>query len=153
MPDMLQTSVDKFTFRVPTDRLFSPEGVWALWLHDQADGRVRVGLTDYLQQHSGDVAFAEGQPLGTQVSAGDEVGMIETIKANLSLPSPVDGTVVEVNPLLETTPEVINQDPYGAGWLVVIEVADRETQKARLLGPDAYFAHMKKQAEEEVMTP
>ena len=152
MSDMLQTTVDKFTFRVPTDRLFSPEGVWALWLQEQTDGRVRIGLTDYLQQHSGDVAFAEGKPVGTRVKAGDEVGMIETVKVNLSLSSPVEGTVVEVNPLLETTPEVINQDPYGKGWLVVIEVADWDAQKARLLDPDAYFAHMKEQAEEEVKT-
>ncbi len=150
MPDMLQTTVDKFTFRVPTDRVYSPEGLWVLWLREEANGRVRIGLTDYLQQHSGDVAFAEARPVGTRVVVGDEVGSVETIKVNLGLPSPVDGTIVEVNPELETSPEAINQDPYGRGWLVIVEVADWEAQKARLLDPDAYFAQMKGQAEAEV---
>lgn len=150
MSDMLATTVDKFTFRVPTDRLFSPEGLWVLWLGDeQAVGRVRLGLGDYLQQHSGDVAFAEGMPVGTMVQVGDEVGMIETVKASLGLLSPVEGMVVQVNPLLESTPEVINQDPYGDGWLVVIEVADWDLQKSRLLAADAYFVQMKQQAEDE----
>jgi glycine cleavage system H protein len=152
MSDMLQTTIDKFTFRVPTDRLYSPEGLWVLRMPDGAGGRVRVGMTDYLQQSSGDLAFAEGQPVGTRVHVGDEVGLVETIKVNLTLASPVDGTVVGVNPLLKTAPEVINQDPYGKGWLVMVEVTDWEAQKARLLDPEAYFAHMKVQAEAEVAT-
>ena len=89
MPDYLETTVDKFIFRVATDRLYSPEGVWAL-----ADGdRIRVGMTDFLQQRSGDVAFAEVRPAGTAVAAGDEVALIETIKANVEVLSPVGGTV------------------------------------------------------------
>jgi glycine cleavage system H protein len=83
------------------------------------------------------------------VQVGDEVGMIETVKASLGLLSPVEGMVVQVNPLLESTPEVINQDPYGDGWLVVIEVADWDLQKSRLLAADAYFVQMKQQAEDE----
>ena len=150
MPDFLETTVDKFTFRVPTDRVYSPEGLWAMWVGDEANDRVRIGLTDYLQQHSGDVAFAETRPVGTHVQAGEELGLVETIKVNLSLPSPVEGAVVEINPDLETEPEVINQDPYGQGWLAIVEVTNWETEKARLLNPDAYFAHMKGLAEEEV---
>ena len=150
MPDYLETTIDKFTFRVPTDRVYSSEGLWALWLREEAGGRVRIGLTDYLQQHSGDVAFVDVLPVGTRVGAGDDVGSVETIKVNLSLPSPVDGVIVEVNPALETSPEVINQDPYGRGWLAIVEVTDWEAQRAQLLDPDAYFAQMKGQAEEEV---
>ena len=145
MPDYLETTVDKFIFRVATDRYYNDEGIWA-----RAEGnRVRVGLSDFLQQRSGDVAFAEVKPEGTLLNAGDEVALVETIKVNVSLSSPVSGTVVEVNPAMEVTPEVINRDPYGAGWLAVIEVPDWEMDRARLLDPEAYFKLMKGLAEEE----
>ena len=149
MPDYLETTVDKFIFKVATDRLYSPEGTWAL-----ADGnRIRVGVTDFLQQLNGDVAFAEVQPEGTAVATGDEVAAIETIKANVSVTSPVGGTVAEVNPAMELSPEAINQDPYGEGWLVVIEASDWPTDRDALLGPQAYFELMKGQAEEEAKKP
>jgi glycine cleavage system H protein len=149
MPDYLETTVDKFIFKVATDRLYSAEGIWAL-----PDGnRVRVGMTDFLQQLNGDVAFAEVQPEGTAVATGDEVAAIETIKANVSVTSPVGGTVAEVNPAMELSPEAINQDPYGQGWLVVIEASDWPTDRDALLGPQAYFELMKGQAEEEAKKP
>jgi glycine cleavage system H protein len=149
MPDYLETTVDKFIFKVATDRLYSAEGIWAL-----PDGkRVRVGMTDFLQQLNGDVAFAEVQPEGTAVATGDEVAAIETIKANVSVTSPVGGTVAEVNPAMELSPEAINQDPYGQGWLVVIEASDWPTDRDALLGPQAYFELMKGQAEEEAKRP
>ncbi|RIK34268.1 MAG: glycine cleavage system protein H [Chloroflexi bacterium] len=145
MPEYLETTVDKFTFKVATDRYYNDEGIWAL-----AEGnRIRIGMTDFLQQRSGDIAFAEVKPEGTTLEAGDEVAVIETIKVNVSLTSPVSGTVVEVNPAMELSPEVINQDPYGEGWLVVIEASDWPKDRARLLDPQAYFELMKGQAEEE----
>ncbi len=111
--------------------------------------RVRVGLSDFLQQRSGDIAFAEVKPAGTELAIGDEVAAIETIKVNVALGSPVNGKVIEVNPDMELKPEAITQDPYGAGWLVVVEAADWETDRAQLLDPQAYFAVMKAEAEEE----
>ncbi len=145
MPEYLETTVDKFIFKVATDRLYSAEGVWAL-----ADGdRIRVGVTDFLQQRSGDVAFAEVKPSGTIVAAGDEVAAIETIKANVEVPSPVGGVVAGVNPTMELSPETINQDPYGDGWLVDIEASDWPADRAALLEPQAYFEVMRSQAEEE----
>src|SRR5512137_2116056 len=120
MPEFLTASLDKFTFKVALDRSYSAEGVWAL-----AEGnRVRIGLSDFLQQRSGDVAFAEIKPAGAAVKSGEEVAVIETIKVNISLTSPLGGKVVEVNPALADAPEAINQDPYGAGWLAVIEAVD-----------------------------
>ena len=145
MPDYLETTIDKFTFKVATDRLYTAEGVWA----QDAGGGVRIGLTDYVQQRSGDVAFAEVKPVGTAVALDEEVGSIETVKANISLGAPLAGTLVEVNPLLETAPETINADPYGAGWLAVIAPTDWPADRARLLDPAAYFAMMKEQAEKE----
>lgn len=145
MTEYLETTVDKFTFKVATDRLYSAEGIWA-----QAQGsRVRIGLSDFVQQRSGDVAFAEVRSLGASATFGEEVATIETIKVTISLLSPVSGVVVEVNPALFTTPEAINQDPYTAGWLAVIEAAHWEADKARLLEPQAYFTQMKREAELE----
>ena len=146
MTEFLDTTVDKFTFKVATDRLYSAEGLWA-----RPEGnRVRIGLSDFVQQHNGDVAFAEVKAVGTNVAFGDEIATIETIKVNLSLISPVTGKVVEVNPAMSTAPEAINQDPFGAGWLAVVEATDWEADKSRLLNSQAYFAKMKRDAELEV---
>jgi glycine cleavage system H protein len=95
------------------------------------------------------VAFAEVKPVGTTLAAGDDVANIETIKVNITYTCPVSGRIVEVNPAMSDAPESINQDPYGAGWLAVMEIADWEVQRARLLDPQAYFKIMKGQAEEE----
>jgi glycine cleavage system H protein len=145
MSDFLETTVDKFTFRIPTDRFYNQEGVWA----KEENGRVRIGLSDFVQQRSGDVAFAEVKPVGTIIVAGEEVAIIETIKVNITYTAPVNGKIVEVNPAMNDAPEAINQDPYGAGWLAVIEVADWDADCAKLLDPQAYFKIMKGQAEEE----
>lgn len=149
MPNYLETTVDKFTFKVAAGRLYTRDGVWA-----QAEGRrVRIGLTDFLQQRSGDIAFAEVMPAGTLLAAGDEIASIETIKVTVALASPVAGAIVEVNPAMASAPEAINQDPYGAGWLAVIEASDWESDRARLLDAQAYFDVMKAEAEEEAKKP
>jgi len=145
MSDFLETIVDKFTFKVATDRFYNHEGVWA----KEENGRVRIGLSDFVQQRSGDVAFAEVKPAGTVLAAGEEVAVIETIKVNIIHTSPVNGKIVEVNPAMNDAPEAINQDPYGAGWLAVMDVVNWDADCAKLLDPQAYFKIMKGQAEEE----
>ncbi|MFN8596692.1 MAG: glycine cleavage system protein H [Anaerolineae bacterium] len=146
MSEFLEVSVDKFTFKVAADRFYTREGVW---VQIEAD-RVRVGLSDFLQQRSGDLAFAEVKPIGTTLAVGDEVASIETIKVNVALGSPITGEVIEVNPAMDTTPEVINQDPYGAGWLAVIAASDWEADRSQLLDAAAYFEVVKREAEEEM---
>jgi glycine cleavage system H protein len=90
MTEFLETTIDKFIFKVAMDRFYSSEGLWA-----QAEGnRICIGLSDFLQQRSGDVAFAEVKPLETGVVVGEEVASIETIKVTISLSSPVAGRVV-----------------------------------------------------------
>ena len=76
--------------------------------------------------------------------------MIETIKVDISFSSPVAGTVVEVNPAMDEAPEVINEDPFGEGWLVVIKPEDWESDRQRLFDAPQYFSRMKLEAEEEV---
>jgi glycine cleavage system H protein len=146
MPDALEFTLDKFKFDVPTDRYYTEEGLWVL---PEEDDRVRIGLSDFVQQRSGDVAFAEIKPEGTTVGVDDEVAVIETIKVDIYFISPVAGEIVEVNPEMDMAPEVINQDPYGEGWLAVIEAADWEADRERLLDAEGYFETMKQEATEE----
>ncbi len=120
MIGMLELNVDKFVFRFPADLVYSDAGVWVRF-----EGKSgRIGLSDFTQLRNGDVTFVEMKAEGAKVNAGDEIGVVETIKANLSVPSPVGGTISEINTALEMSPELVNQDPYGKGWLAVIEVAD-----------------------------
>jgi glycine cleavage system H protein len=145
MPDDLQLTSGKFTFHVATDRWYSEEGMWA----KQEGKNIRVGLSDFLQQSSGDVAFAEPAPAGTRLAFGEEAARIETIKIDISLGTPVAGRVLETNPALETSPDIINRDPYGEGWLLIIETSDWEKDKPRLLDAKAYFKVMEQQVRAE----
>src|SRR5512140_2345936 len=97
MPEYLETTVDKFTFKVARDRFYTQDGVWILPIESPEDMKVRIGPTDYMQQHSGDAAFANVKPVGTTLKVGDEFAEIETIKVNVGLPSPVSGAIVEAN--------------------------------------------------------
>lgn len=150
MSEFLETTVDKFIFRVATDRFYSRDGLWVLWTQPQGGTRVRVGLSDYFQQSNGDVAFVTVKPKGTKLQVGGDLADLETIKITLALASPVSGAIVAVNEALEPTPELINQSPYDKGWLAEIDVTDWEAQRTALLDAKAYFAVMKAQAEEEV---
>jgi glycine cleavage system H protein len=144
MIDFLEFTLDKFAFKVATDRLYMSEGLWAM-----PDGdRVTVGLSDFFQQRNGDVAFADVWAAGRWVKAGEEFASVETIKVNVELPSPVSGTVVEANDRLQMEAELVNQDPYGAGWLAVIQADDWPADGARLMTPEAYLDQMKSEAEE-----
>jgi glycine cleavage system H protein len=146
MDEFLEFRLDKFTFKVATDRSYLPDGVWA-----KVDGKlVTVGVSDFFQQHNGDVAFAEVLPIGTELAVGEEFATLETIKINLELPSPVAGTIAAVNEVLELEAEVINMDPYGAGWLAIIRAEDWARDKASLMLAEAYFEHMKTQAQAEM---
>ncbi len=145
MSEFLETKVGKFTFKVAVDRLYTAEGIWS-----QAFGnKVMIGLSDFLQQRSGDIAFADVKPEGTVLAYGQEAAAIETIKVTLDFKSPVAGTVVRVNHRVVTAPETINQDPYGEGWMCEIEAIDWPADQMKSLEPAAYFALMKQEAENE----
>lgn len=146
MPNFLEITADKFIFRVAEDRLYTQAGLWALGEEKQ----VRIGLSDFVQQRSGDVAFAEVRPVGTVLAVEDEVAVIETIKVNISLGSPVAGLIIEINPGMSEASEAINQDPYGAGWVAVIEAEDWNADRKQLLEPKAYLAHIKSLIEQEL---
>ena len=147
MRTSLEIAVDKFTFRVATDRWYTADGMWILPTEPSDGTQLRLGVTDFLQQRSGDIAFLTVRPPGTAFQAGEDVAEIETVKVNIALPAPVTGTVIAVNAALDSTPEIVNQDPYGEGWLALIAVANWDTTRAALLTPEAYFALMQQQAE------
>jgi glycine cleavage system H protein len=150
MAEVLEVTIDKFRFTVPTDRAYSRDGVWVLPVPGVGAPRVRVGLSDYVQRHSGDLAFATVTRVGTRLGAGEELAEVETVKVNLGVPCPFAGTVVEINPALELSPEVINRDPYGDGWLAVLEPADFEAGGAALLDGPAYLALVEALARQEL---
>lgn len=145
--EALELTVDKFRFSFPADLLYSDAGVWVKFEEKNA----RIGLSDFTQLRNGDVTFVEMKEEGTKVNAGDEIGVVETIKANLSVPSPVTGTVAAINVALETSPELVNQDPYGRGWLAVIQVADIDASRRRLKPAQDYLEDVRILAEAEII--
>ena len=143
--EYLETTVDKFIFRVKVGYFYSEAGVWVA--HNATSNTARVGLSDFRQQASGDVAFVDLPAVGNRVAAGGDLASIETIKVDLAVPAPFDGQVVAVNEGLGDTPELINQSPYGAGWLA--ELKPEHWPVEGLLDAPAYLAVMQAQAEAE----
>ena len=120
---------------VPEQLRYSTDHEWV-----SRDGDVvRVGITDYAQDALGDVVFVQVPSVGDTVKAGDSFGEVESTKSVSDVYAPVSGTVVAVNETLADTPETINRDPYGDGWLCEIELADASELEA-LLDADAYQA-------------
>jgi glycine cleavage system H protein len=102
-------------------------------------GRATVGITDYAQDALGDVVYVDVPDVGTQVGANDKVSEVESTKSVSDIFAPVSGTVVEVNAELADTPQRVNEDPYGEGWLCVIEVTDAD-ELDKLMDAAAYRA-------------
>jgi glycine cleavage system H protein len=120
---------------VPEDLRYSEEHEWV-----RVEGtRVRIGITDYAQDALGDIVFVDLPDVGSEIDAGGALGEIESTKSVSELYAPVSGTVTAVNDALSGGPEVINQDPYGAGWICELELAPG-ADPASLLDAGAYEA-------------
>ncbi len=104
----------------PTQYRYTKEHEWV----DLEGVQAKIGITEHAQSELGDVVFVELPAVGTQLKKGDNLGTVESVKAVSDIYAPLSGKVIEVNTKLESTPETINQDPHGEGWLVVLEVAD-----------------------------
>ncbi len=94
------------------------------WVRVNDDGTVTVGITDYAQEKLGDVVFVETPEPGREVAAAEAVAVVESVKAASDIYSPVSGQVAEANEALADSPELVNQDPYGDGWLFRIKTSD-----------------------------
>ncbi|WP_411964230.1 glycine cleavage system protein GcvH [Haloferax sp. YSMS24] len=120
-------------FEIPDDRKYLESHEWTT-----TDGdTVRVGISDFAQDELGDVVFVELPAEGDELSAGDEFGVVESIKAVSDLYAPVSGTVVAVNEDLFDAPELVNDDPYGDGWMLELEPSDTDEFEA-LLSAEEY---------------
>jgi glycine cleavage system H protein len=122
---------------VPEELRYSKDHEWAKIEEGGEGTRVRIGITDYAQDALGDVVFVQVPDVGVMVEAGASLGEVESTKSVSDIYSPVSGTVVEVNGALSDRPEQLNADPYGGGWLCVIEVADA-SELGTLLDAAAY---------------
>ena len=111
------------------------------WLRQLDDGTIELGVSEHAQQSLGDLVYVELPEVGAEVSAGEGCAVVESTKAASDVYSPVDGEVVAVNESLEDSPELVNQDPYGDGWLMRIKPADGGLP-ANLMDAEAYAAHI-----------
>ncbi|WP_028572084.1 glycine cleavage system protein GcvH [Desulfonatronum lacustre] len=118
---------------IPNDLLYTSSHEWVR----VTDQEALIGITDFAQCQLGDITFIELPSMGDTVVQGREMGSIESVKAASELNSPVSGTVVEVNAELDGAPEKINQDPYGAGWMIRVRLSE---PPQGLLSPEEYKA-------------
>ena len=108
----------------------------------EEDRIVGVGISDYAQDQLGDIVFVELPELGSEVNQGDEVAVVESVKAASEIYSPVSGRIIEVNSSLEDSPEIVNSSAFEEGWFFKVEVAD-SSEFENLLSPEQYSEHCK----------
>ena len=144
--EFLVVVYDKFEFRVPKEGFwFNENDVWV-----RVEGnRARVGISDYMQQRLTDISYFDPPPSGTVVEQFGELGSVESTKAVFEIISPASGAVAAVNHEVEDTPELINEDPFGRGWLVEIELATWEEDKELLLDAADYAQTVERKAAED----
>ena len=125
----------------PDDVKYHREHQWI-----RVDGtRACVGITDYAQEELGDIVFVELPDVGREVASEEDITEIESTKTTAPLIAPVSGSVVEVNEELRDAPELVNEDPYGKGWIVTIDMSDVQ-EADELMDAKAYEAFLKEQA-------
>ena len=107
------------------------------WARLEEDGSVTVGITDHAQDALGDVVYVELPELEQEISSGYEAGVVESVKAASDIYTPISGTVIAVNEVLDDEPEKVNQDPYGDGWFFKVEPTD-SGELEDMLDADAY---------------
>lgn len=111
------------------------------WVKDEGNRRVRIGITHFAQDELGDVVFVELPEAGQEIVKDTPFSVVESVKAVSDIYTPLSGTIVEVNDELEGRPDLINEDPYGAGWIVVVELSKPEEMETLLTAAE-YKAHV-----------
>ena len=130
-------------YEIPDGLYYTEEHEWARRLDD---GTVAVGVTDYAQKQLHEIVYVELPDVGADVEQLSVIGAVESVKAVSDMNCPVSGSVVEVNDELLDSPELINDDPYGEGWIAKIEPSDMEGDMVRLMDAEAYRKHVAEQA-------
>ena len=121
---------------LPGDLLYTNEHEW---IRREDDGTVSIGVTDHAQSALGDLVYVELPEVGQDVEEGGDMAVVESVKAASDVYSPIAGTVTAVNEELADTPETINSDPYGDGWIVKVKPSG-DIDEGALMTPDAYQA-------------
>jgi len=123
----------------PTDRKYTKEHEWVI---DNGDGTVVIGITDHAQELLTDIVFVELPEIGKQVKPMEALAVVESVKSVSDVYSPVTGEVIEANQKLEQNPELINQDPYGKGWIAKLRIEQPEELQSLLdaAGYEAFIA-------------
>jgi len=143
--DFITVTYDKFIFKMPAeDYLFNENDCWVRVI----GSRARVGVSDFVQQNMTDITFFEPAQTGTEIEQFDEVGSLESGKSMMDALSPVSGRIVAVNTQLVDSPELVNEDPYGKGWIAEIELRDFDSDKELLLDAKSYSKIVEKKAAE-----
>jgi glycine cleavage system H protein len=143
--EFLTVTHDKFEFRIPAaDYLFNENDCWVRTVN----GTARIGISDYMQQRLTDIGFFTPPDTGIKVEQFGELGSVESAKAVFEIVSPVSGTVTAVNAAVVDDPGLVNSDPYGAGWLVEVELENLEQDRELLLDGAAYSKTVKRKAAE-----
>ena len=119
---------------IPTELRYLESHEWARL---EEDGTVTIGITDHAQDALGDIVYIELPEVDADVVAGDEAGVVESVKAASDIYYPISGTVIAVNGLLEESPEMVNTDPYGEGWFIKLQPSDTKDLD-ELLDADQY---------------
>ena len=120
---------------IPEDLAYSPEHEWVRG----TTGSVRIGITDYAQNALGDIVYVQLPEVGSSVTAGEPVGEVESTKSVSEIFTPLSGTVTAVNDELDSSPELVNSDPYGSGWIYEID-PDDPSSIGDLLDAEGYAA-------------
>ena len=107
------------------------------WIRDNGDGTVTIGITDFAQSELGDIVFVELEDVDSEFAQEDTFGTVEAVKTVSDLYAPIDGVVTEINETLEDNPEIVNDDPYGDGWMIKMKLSD-PSQMDSLLSSDSY---------------
>ena len=110
------------------------------WVRDNGDGTATIGITDHAQELLGDLVFVELPEVGSTAEAGNEIAVVESVKAASDVYSPLDGEVTEANEALADAPETVNESPYEDGWIYKLKLADADALNA-LMDAEAYAAH------------
>jgi glycine cleavage system H protein len=135
--DYLEVAHDKFVFKIPaTGFVFNENDVWAQL--SACGRRARIGISDFAQQQLTDITFVGLPAIGAEVQQFGEAGYVESAKATLELVCPVSGRVVAVNTTVSETSELVNQEPYGAGWIAELELMDFSADRELLLDGAGY---------------
>ncbi|MCE5329866.1 glycine cleavage system protein H [bacterium] len=136
---------DKFIFKVRSGIYYHKDGCWV----EVEDNVATIGVSDFFQTLNGDIAGISLYDIGVNIVQDEPLGDIETMKISVELISPAGGKIIEHNKQVNDTPELINSDPYGEGWLLKAELKNFEADKLNLMDSGKYFDYMKARIDEE----